>query len=368
MAESSKLTIIGVLSGLALPQGFNELSLGDGTKIIRNPAAGKPTDGPDEMGANSNAFLSNAARYLVVTQVNKPHRQSGSSKTTRDGEIVLVSSSLSDAVTLSIGHIPYSSVSRSVPIGDTWDTPYLMQEYLHKAVFPLRLVSSARILVYFVGAFTGESVVKTMSSGLNVSCPEQLGSSLTLQLTKDDFNPIEDLSKRLADQNLSEFAVPVFFFTRSLYKEDITDRALDLIVALESLLCDSPESIGYKLAFRTSCLIANDNERWEKYSFVKKLYDNRSSLFHGRKKKSEDARKNLASNIKEIQDIVRKCLLLAYLLKIDPVELPSGTNASMNDEKSIDEYILTQRICQTKTSPLDSIPEIGKVWQSIKLV
>ena len=47
----------------------------------------------------------------------------------------------------------------------------------------------------------------------------------------------------------------------------------------------------------------DDNERWEKYSFVKKLYDNRSSLFHGRKKKSEDARKNLASNIKEIQDI-----------------------------------------------------------------
>lgn len=141
-------------------------------------------------------------------------------------------------------------------------------------------------------------------------------------------------------------------------------EVLSLIIGLESLLSEGPESIAYKLAFRASCLTTGtEAERWETFGFVKKAYGYRNSVVHGKKKGVAKAIDGLASDIEQLENLVRALIRLACLLEVDPVALDSGNSANLRNPDSIDEYILTHLLAQKRQTPLASFGELGKLWK-----
>lgn len=358
MQESAKLMFMGMVSGLSLPEGVNELFL-EKARIFRNPAAFREPGSPPEMGANT-AIV---ATYLIEQEIDAPGGQLGHTRIQGSGGVLIGMPPNSEGVTLSTGTKPYSVASVAVPLGNVWDTPSLILNLLGRAVLPIRLLTKASILVFPVGILASESRQELLKSGLRQSCPELLGAGFEVKLSGDDCKTIEAFCKKLAKANLADFEVPIFLFSRSFYKVDVADRALDLIITLESLLSHSAESIGYKLALRATCLTAKEEDRWETFRFAKETYGYRSILVHGNKRRLVKARAELGQRIEKIEDLVRKCLKLACLLEADRPKLPSGTNASMKNEDSIDEYILTHCLTEKGTTLLDSFPEIGKLWQ-----
>ncbi len=369
--QSDKLTLLGTVSGLTLPEEVSELLL-DKTRIFRNPAATRITGGPPELGANTAIYsgkgrgrhlVGDVATYLIECKFDNPGGRLGHTRI-GSGSVMLGTSDDSRGVTLSTGKKPNSAVSIVVPFGKTWNTPALMQSLFDRAVLPLRLLTKARILVFPVGALGDEPMQKVLDVGLPRSCQEPFGNALEVELSSGDCKEIEAFSHKLAKANLDEFEVPMFLFSRSFYKADIADKALDLIIAMESLLSGSSESISYKIAFRASCLTAKtEDERWSAFQFTKESYGYRSTLVHGNKKTLAKARDALAQSIGKVEELTRLCLKLACLLEVEQLRLPSGRIVNMRKEDTIDEYILTLCLNERRETPLDSFPEVGKIRQ-----
>lgn len=373
MQESVRLTILGMVSGLLLPESVNELHLNK-ARIFRNPAATREPGGPPALSANTALYsgegkerhlVGEVATYLIESEIDSPGGQYG--RHTRiqgtGGVIIRTPSNNIEGITLTTGTKPHSSAAISIPIGEVWDAPSLMQQRFDIAILPLRLLSKARILTFPIGIISNERKQEILKTDLNRSCPEPSG--LIVKLSEDDCRTTETFCKKLAKVDLAKFEVPIWLFSRSFYKADTADRSLDLIITLESLLSESPESLRYKIAFRYACLTANDeDDQWKKFDFTKKVYDCRNKLVHGNKRALGKAREELQQNIEQIEDMARKCLTLACLLEIDKPILPSGKYANMRKEESIDEYILTNCLAKKGRTPLDSFSEVGKLWKS----
>jgi len=376
MQESEKLILVGMVSGLSLPEGVNELFL-EKARIFRNPAAFRVPGGPPEMGANTaiysgggneRHFVREVATYLIELESKAPGGQLGHTRIQGSAGVMMRMSPDSQGITLSTGTKPHSVASIAVPLGEFWDVPFLIWGQFQRAVLPLRLLTKARILVLPVGILSSESRLEMLNSGLHISCPEPLGVGLEVKLSADDCKIIEGFSKKLAKAKLADFEVPIFLFSRSFYRDDVTDRALDLITTLESLLSEDSESITYKLAFRASCLTSKEEDLWKTFRFAKEAYRYRSIIIHGRKRELAETRKNLAGKMEQLENLTRRCLTLACLLEIEPVRLPSDNMASMRKLELIDEYILTHCLKKRGITPLDSFPEIGKLWQSVRVL
>ncbi len=374
--QSNKLTLLGTVSGLTLPEEINELLL-DKTRIFRNPAATRMPGGLPELGANTAIYsgegterhlAGEVATYLIESKFDSPDGRIGHTRV-GSGSVMIGTSDYSRGVTLNTGKKPNSAVSIAVPLGKTWNSPILIQSLFDRAVLPLRLLTKARILVFPVGALVDEPMQEILDVGLSKSCSEPFGTGLEVELSSGDCKEIEAFSHKLAKVNLDEFEVPLFLFSRSFYKADVADKALDLIIAMESLLSGSSESISYKIAFRASCLTAKtEDERWSVFQFAKESYGYRNTLVHGNKKTLAKARDALAHSIGKVEELTRLCLKLACILEVERLRLPSGLTVNMRKEETIDEYILTLCLNERRETPLDSLPEVGRIRQFTRVL
>ena len=366
-----------MVSGLTLPEALDELHVGK-ARIFRNPAAIRIPGAPPALGANIAIYsgegkdrhlTGEVAAYLIECVIDTAGGQLGHTRIGGSGGVTIGMMADSDGVTISTGERPHSAVSISAALGKAWDTPSLMQGEFNRAILPLRLLTKGRILVFPVSVLAYESRQTILDTGVNRSCPEPLGTGLQVALSSDDCQIIEDFSKRLARKSLNDFEVPIFLFSRSFYKTDTVDRALDLITTLESLLSGGPESIAYKIAFRASCLTSKDEEeRWRTFRFTKEIYNHRNSLVHGNKKTLAKARSALAQQMEQVEELTRDCLRLACLLEVTQPKLPSGQIVDMRKEESIDEYLLTHCLDKRRPTPLDNFPIVGKLGRFTRIL
>gem|GEM_PF-3480240 len=135
--------------------------------------------------------------------------------------------------------------------------------------------------------------------------PPQSGLSLPgsgyYKIQNNDLVPLQDFVNNLGKVKVTNFEVAIRRFHQSFDRDLAQDRAIDLFIALESLLSEDSEAIGYKIALRAAHLTENDrSKRGEISTFLKKAYKERSNIVHGKK--------STGTNIGELEDIVRRVL------------------------------------------------------------
>jgi len=104
------------------------------------------------------------------------------------------------------------------------------------------------------------------------------------------------------------------YFDRDLAQ----DRAIDLMVALESMFSEDSEAVGHKIALRIACLMEpKPEERKTLFRFIKAAYKERSSIVHGNKESvwlEQASYIPAQTNLNRLEEIVRSSLLT--LLKL----------------------------------------------------
>jgi hypothetical protein len=118
----------------------------------------------------------------------------------------------------------------------------------------------------------------------------------------------------LKDVRTDPFAVALRRFHLYFDRDLIQDRAIDLIVALESMFSEDPEAIAYKIALRAACLIEPEaHKRKALFDFIRKAYRARNSIVHAKGESAwlEDRTYNPAlTNLESLEDVVRRSLLI----------------------------------------------------------
>lgn len=119
--------------------------------------------------------------------------------------------------------------------------------------------------------------------------------------------------KDLKDVSTDQFSVALRRFHLYFDRDSIQDRAIDLMVVLESLFSEDQEAVGYKIALRASCLIETESQRRrDLFMFLKRAYRERSLIVHGKgqrpwfQSKTYDPNK---TNLNTLEEVVRKSLL-----------------------------------------------------------
>lgn len=133
-------------------------------------------------------------------------------------------------------------------------------------------------------------------------------------IEEDEVDSIVDFVNDLKNVPTDSFAVALNRFHLYFDRDLIQDRAIDLMVALESMFADEdPEAIAYKIALRAACLIESDaQKRGDLFDFLKKAYRSRSSIVHGRDKDSwlqDRTYIPTQTNLDSLEEVVRKSLL-----------------------------------------------------------
>lgn len=110
------------------------------------------------------------------------------------------------------------------------------------------------------------------------------------------------------------FAVALNRFHLYFDRDFIQDRAIDLMVALESMFSDDAQAIAYKIALRAACLIESDaHKRKDLFNFLKKAYNERNPIVHGRDSGSWFEEKTYTpaqTNLDSLEEVVRRSIFL----------------------------------------------------------
>jgi len=133
------------------------------------------------------------------------------------------------------------------------------------------------------------------------------------QIEENEVDSIVDFVNDLKDVSTDQFAVALRRFHLYFDRDSIQDRAIDLMVALESLFSEDREAIAYKIALRASCLIETESrERKAMFGFLKNAYGKRSRIVHGKDERAWFESKTYdpkLKNINVLEEVVRKSLL-----------------------------------------------------------
>lgn len=98
----------------------------------------------------------------------------------------------------------------------------------------------------------------------------------------------------------------VFHFNTSYERRSVSDRLLELMIAMEALFGDKDYQ-RYKIPLRCSCLLFNKgNERKEAFTVIKEFYDERSAIVHGGKL---EINTRLEGKVDQFEGYVRKSIL-----------------------------------------------------------
>ncbi len=219
-----------------------------------------------------------------------------------------------------------------------------------RLVLPLRLGTEGQILLppslpWTVGLSPGSQVQlqpwifrggNHMADRIAVDAPAPmpLTSMVSCVVEEAETKHLSDLASLLTSPGVDTFEVPVGLFVGSYYRSRPVDSGVDLVVALEAMFSEGPESIAYKIAFRVACILEIDGkERYKLFRFVKTAYTHRNALVHGSSARPKAA-DWFASNVDHLRRITRRSLL--FLLrrlhdgvaltptKIDPWLFASG--------------------------------------------
>lgn len=132
------------------------------------------------------------------------------------------------------------------------------------------------------------------------------------EIDKDEVEALQQFVGQLRKTSGKDFEVAIRRFHQSFDRDLSEDQALDLFIALESLLSDDPEAIRYKIALRAAHLVGeNRADKLKINSFLKTAYTKRSGMVHGRESAIGWLRNKSYSNranINELEDIVKRVL------------------------------------------------------------
>ena len=122
-------------------------------------------------------------------------------------------------------------------------------------------------------------------------------------------------------------------FNSSYERRGLTDRLIDLVVALEALFGDGESgSIAYKVAIRCACwLHTPGKERCAAFDTVKKLYRARSDVVHGGWRKDLNGQ-----SVAQLEGMVRESLLKFLDHQVRKGNTPQG--------REIDDLIMTGKM------------------------
>lgn len=333
-------TIMAMVSGIELPLTVNELPLENG-RIFKNPIILRENWGLS-IGANLTLYKEeegqrqidrDVVKYLVDVELDTTDR-------TLDTGNLRVSVSGSGAVETT------GTAGLSIFGGQ-------VKENIERVLLPLRLATKARIVAIPTKVQGGGRDTVSIN-GLNQAMPEFLGVSTIATLAEEDCDFITGLAGKISRVSISPYQVPIEIFQDSFYNANAVERGLNLITALESLFSQGSDSISFKLAYRTSCILDfGDKKLYQTYRFIKKAYKYRNELVHGQRGKRDKAKKWFVDNVLELEDIVRRALFMI-------VELTS-MGIKLIGEENIDKYIFEGVLLGKSTELRKRIQSVGKL-------
>ena len=241
-----KLTIIAMIFGIELPSTVTELPLTNG-RIFKNPII-----------LAENLSLSRGDNLILYKE------QDGKRQIDRDAVKYLADVEVDTPTgTLSTGTWRVS-LSGSGGVSASGATGlYLLsgqvREEIKRVLLPLRLGTKARVIA-IPAKVQGGSKDKVSEEGLDQPMPEPFGESTLVELTKADYDFIAELSEKISHVDLAPYQVPIEIFQDSFYNTNAIERGLNIITALESLFSQGSDSVSFKLAYRTSCILDFNNK------------------------------------------------------------------------------------------------------------
>ncbi len=124
----------------------------------------------------------------------------------------------------------------------------------------------------------------------------------------------------------------------SAYHGNASDRLIDQMIAFESLFIGDDKELGYKLALRTSFLLAkNEAKRKAIFSDMKKAYDLRGNVVHGGKLPKQSELEGIIVETEEyLRQSIKKLLMLSKNHSLDMIK--KGKNKKLAE---LDENILS---------------------------
>ncbi|MBA7597960.1 hypothetical protein ES703_04969 [subsurface metagenome] len=337
-----RLTLIGTLFGIELPPAINELYLGDG-RVFKNPiVAGE--DFGHSPGANITLYKDvggqrqidrDVVKYLVDIEVD----------------------SLSGALEGDTGGVAVSGSGSVVATGAAALSVFRGQarDELERAILPLRLGTKARIIM-LPAKLQGGDRNAVSRSGLDQPMPEPYGESVIVKLTEQDCDFLTRLADEVSTADLAPYQVPMEIFRDSFYKADAIERGLNLITCLESLFSQGPESIRFKLAYRTSCILEFGSANlYKTVGFIKEAYGHRSNLVHGARRTRNEARQWFISNVLQLEDIVRRALFIIVELR--------RVGTDLIGENNIDRYIFEDVLTGKSVELQNKVMTVGTLFR-----
>ena len=122
--------------------------------------------------------------------------------------------------------------------------------------------------------------------------------------------------------------------------EVVEDNITDLMISLETLLNFEPYEVRDKTSLRAAVLLESDgNEKLNCRKFIKKCYDIRSEIVHGKKRKAKIMKNNIQLTDAEIQiDLIN--YVRTAIVKMLHLHFEYGSQSNVLDK--IDEYTLDQ--------------------------
>jgi len=203
----------------------------------------------------------------------------------------------------------------------------LVQENLEleQALLPIRLYSSSGDLQAFsIQHGKAKPISDNDRSSISVS-PGFLGAGggrvKVYSWTPLSLEQLEKIKKeypRLRKSKDEKLEVAKLRFADSYRRDNATDRALDLIIALDSLLSEGADSIRYKVALRTAMLLeTKGTERQKTFNRIYAAYGYRNKVVHGdtSPKKRKDAHEWFKKNVYQLSDDAKRILL--YFMQRD---------------------------------------------------
>jgi hypothetical protein len=131
---------------------------------------------------------------------------------------------------------------------------------------------------------------------------------------ENEVDSIVSFVNNLKDVPTDPFAVALRRFHLYFDRDLMQDRAIDLMVILESLFSEDSEAIAYKIALRAACLIEPEpQKRRALFDFLKRAYNERSIIVHGKGKSpwlTNRTYNPTLTNLDSLEEVVRKSLLV----------------------------------------------------------
>lgn len=157
-----------------------------------------------------------------------------------------------------------------------------------------------------------ENPPEELESGLSISAVE-------IEQIKDFYKNSISFECEKLEKNMNYLLASIHRFNISYDNKHISDKIVDLCISLETLLDDSGNEIALKLSLRLALLLGNtEDERENLWRFIKKCYNVRSEIVHGKKRSHIQIANNSFTDqqiVQKLEDVTRKAITKVVLLQ-----------------------------------------------------